>query len=103
MFQNALVKIHDEKSPLKEADATYETLVQHCRRVQDAGFGQQMHLEALVSMSWAVVHGLATLLVEDALSRPAGMDAEAKTALAGSTLRALSDSLRSAGRHSTPD
>ncbi|MBY0369329.1 TetR/AcrR family transcriptional regulator [bacterium] len=94
MFQNALVKIHDEKSPLKESEATYDTLVGFCRRVQEEGRARHMSLEILTSLSWALVHGLATLLVEEAMSRPEGLTPNEKTAVAESVIRGLGDSLR---------
>jgi AcrR family transcriptional regulator len=65
----------DAATALAEAEQTHQTLVELCAAARRAGAGQGLSAEALTTLSWSVVHGLATLLVEGTLTqKPSAAD-----------------------------
>lgn len=78
MFQRSLVDLHDEVSPIEEAEETYLTLLEHTRRVTDAGYAPDLAPTALAHLAWSIVHGLAVLLVEGTLETKTQREANAE-------------------------
>ncbi len=92
MFQRSLVDVHDQAAPLAEAEQTHGVLVALCDEVKRGGFAKGLSSEALTTMTWSLVHGLATLLVEGTLEAKTKSGDEA--ALIKKTVRAMAGLLK---------
>ncbi|MEM9074429.1 MAG: TetR/AcrR family transcriptional regulator [Myxococcota bacterium] len=68
MFQRSLVELHDELSPIEEAQETFGTLVTLAEDAWKAGHGSHMAVEVLSLLAWSTVHGLAILIVEGTIA-----------------------------------
>lgn len=71
MFQGSIVAIHNPLSPLPEALETHATLVELVREARSAGAAPALDEATHVTLAWATVHGLATLLCEGTLAAKA--------------------------------
>ena len=81
MFQRSLVDLHDQASPIEEAAATYQTLVDCTTRLIEAGYASSLEPDGFAHLSWSTVHGLATLIVEGALQKKSKREVTSETKL----------------------
>ncbi|MFV8751581.1 TetR/AcrR family transcriptional regulator [Nannocystaceae bacterium ST9] len=68
MFQKTSADVDEPLAPLDEALRTHATLVRLAEAVVRDGHGHGLTADMLAQLSWSVVHGFATLLVEGALA-----------------------------------
>lgn len=89
MFQRSPVEQPKEDHALQEAEQTYQTLVEITDQVVEDGYATFLEPGALAHLSWSVVHGLATLMVEDKLERKSKREINAEARLVVESLTSL--------------
>ncbi len=89
MFQRSPIEPPNEPRDLQEAQHTYQTLVEITERVIEAGYGTFLEPDALAHLAWSMVHGLATLMVEDKLERKSKREINAQARLVVESLTSL--------------
>ncbi|MEM6558541.1 MAG: TetR/AcrR family transcriptional regulator [Myxococcota bacterium] len=95
MFQHALVDVHDETQPLREAGDSYRTLVELATAVCESGLTKETRVDELVRLAWSAVHGVSVLLVEGVLGRKTPATKDELAAIAASVADHMGRLLRS--------
>ncbi|MEL6195672.1 MAG: TetR/AcrR family transcriptional regulator [Myxococcota bacterium] len=95
MFQQALVDIHDEHQPLREAGDAYQTLTELATAVCESGLAKETSVDELVRLAWSAVHGVSVLLVEGVLGRKTPATEDELASIAASVADHIGRLLRS--------
>ncbi|MEM9190492.1 MAG: TetR/AcrR family transcriptional regulator [Myxococcota bacterium] len=98
MFQRTLVDVRSEHAPMEEAERTHGTLMRLATAAVDSGYGAGLPPEMVAHVSWSVVHGFATLMVEGILANKMMVGPDQEEHLTRQVVESMSHLLDPKGR-----